>query len=332
MFDPSDIAKPNGNIFAFPDFGEDSDVFILPVEWDATTSYGKGAAKAPDAILKASMQLDFFDLDIENAWNTKITRLKPVKNDNKKIGKIADKVIKSLEKNAIPNDKLLKKVHNASLELSHKVSVEARKYLEKNKFIALLGGDHSCAFPFIDALSHFNEDFGVLHIDAHADLRKSYEGFEYSHASVMYNVITKIAHVSKLVQVALRDVSPDEYNFAKENPKIEQFYDRHISERRYAGETWQDICQEIVSKLPDNVYISFDIDGLSPENCPNTGTPVPGGLSFNEAVFLLKTLRKSGKKIIAFDLCEVSPDKNGDEWDANVGARILYQLCLNSCG
>jgi agmatinase len=329
MFNPNDIATANGNFFAFPDFGENSDIFVLPVEWDATTSYGKGAANAPNALLEASLQLDFFDLDVEQAWNTKIKKLNSIENNNNKFGKIADKVIKSLEKGINPKPDLLHKVNLASEEINRKVYTEATKYLKENKFVAVLGGDHSSPFGLIKAVADFNNDFGILHIDAHADLRKSYEGFEFSHASIMYNVITKVPQVSKLVQVGLRDFSPDEYDFANKSPKIEQFYDRRMSERRYAGENWQEICREIISKLPDKVYISFDIDGLSPENCPNTGTPVPGGLSFNEAIFLLKTLRQSNKQIIGFDLCEVSPSRTGDEWDANVGARILYQLCIN---
>lgn len=87
------------------------------------------------------------------------------------------------------------------------------------------------------------------------------------------------------------------------------------------------MCQKILNELPQNIYISFDIDGLSPEFCPNTGTPVPGGLSFDQALTLFAEARKQGKKWIGFDLNEVSPDPNGSEWDANVGARVLFKLC-----
>ena len=98
---------------------------------------------------------------------------------------------------------------------------------------------------------------------------------------------------------------------------------------RLSGRTWQDICREIVSTLPQKVYVSFDIDGLTPDHCPSTGTPVPGGITFNEAVFLLSELASSGRTIVGFDLCEVAPDQSDEDnyWDANVGARILYKLC-----
>ena len=96
---------------------------------------------------------------------------------------------------------------------------------------------------------------------------------------------------------------------------------------QFGGRTWSDICEEIISNLPQKVHISFDIDALTPENCPNTGTPVPGGLTFAQADYLIYKLCKSGKQIIGFDLCEVAPGAEG-EWDANVGARILYKLLV----
>ena len=95
--------------------------------------------------------------------------------------------------------------------------------------------------------------------------------------------------------------------------------------RQYEGESFKQVVDDIISHLPDNVYISFDIDGLDPKLCPNTGTPVPGGFEFNEVVFLLKQLAASGKKIIGFDLVEVAPGE--DDWNGNVGARLLYKLC-----
>ena len=102
-----------------------------------------------------------------------------------------------------------------------------------------------------------------------------------------------------------------------------------LDERRFAGESWGAVCQEIVEALPKEVYISFDIDGLSPDNCPSTGTPVPGGLSFGEAVHLIMSVVRSGRRIVGFDLVEVACGKMGD-YDANVGARMLYKLCCQT--
>jgi agmatinase len=100
-----------------------------------------------------------------------------------------------------------------------------------------------------------------------------------------------------------------------------------LKRNSFEGKTWKRQCEEIIATLPQNIYISFDIDGLSPDLCPNTGTPVPGGFSFREMDYLLNMLATSNRRIIGFDLCEVSPGKESD-WDANVGARVLFKLCI----
>ncbi|GHV34693.1 agmatinase [Bacteroidia bacterium] len=334
MYNPNDIAIPNGNFFGFPDAAENAEIVFLPVEWDATTSYRKGAAQGAEAILEASLQLDFFDLDVENAWKTKITTAETIHNNNQKIGKIADEIIVDLEKGRKIDTVKLNEVNAACSELNEKVYERSRAVLMGNegtkwsKKIALIGGDHSCPLGLIRFLAEKNSNFGILHIDAHADLRHAYEGFIYSHASIMYNVLNEVKAVSQIVQVGLRDFSPDEYEFGQNSPRVKQFFDRKMREELFNGGNWHSICEKIVKSLPDKVYVSFDIDGLSPDNCPNTGTPVPGGMSYNEAVYLLKVLKQSGREVIGFDLCEVAPSRDGDEWDANVGARILYQLCL----
>jgi agmatinase len=105
------------------------------------------------------------------------------------------------------------------------------------------------------------------------------------------------------------------------------YFDEDLNQRKFSGENWSKTASEIVSQLPQNVWVSFDIDGLDPRFCPNTGTPVPGGLDFQEAVYLIAAVVRSGRTIIGFDLNEVAPSPNGDEWDANVGARLLYKLC-----
>jgi agmatinase len=106
--------------------------------------------------------------------------------------------------------------------------------------------------------------------------------------------------------------------------RVITFYDEDIKDSLFHGKTWDTLCDEIIGQLPKNVYISFDIDGLDPKLCPATGTPVAGGLEFYQALHLIKKLVLAERKIIGFDLCEVSPGHN--DWDANVGARILYQL------
>lgn len=116
---------------------------------------------------------------------------------------------------------------------------------------------------------------------------------------------------------------------AADDPRVTMFDGPGLSASKFAGESWHSLCERIVARLPQQVYVSFDIDGLAPQYCPHTGTPVPGGLTFDEAVYLLSRVAASGRRIVGFDLCEVAPAPSGeDEWDANVGARMLYKLCL----
>ena len=149
----------------------------------------------------------------------------------------------------------------------------------------------------------------------------------------MYNALHEAPGVGALVQVGIRDFCDEELEVARADERVVQFTDYELAAAQFEGETWRTVCDRIVAALPRQVYVSFDIDGLSPDNCPHTGTPVPGGLSFRAAVYLLAAVVESGREIVGFDLCEVGPSRDG-EWDANVGARVLYKLCnltLKSC-
>jgi agmatinase len=221
---------------------------------------------------------------------------------------------------------IVTEVDKAARELNAHVKKTTGNFLNKNKTVGLIGGDHSTPLGFMQALSEQHSSFGILQIDAHADLRKAYEGFEFSHASIMYNAL-KINAVSKLIQVGIRDYCEEEVDVIKNNPaRIATYFDRDIKRRMFEGDTWKKICDEIVNQLPDKVYLSFDIDGLDPKLCPNTGTPVAGGFEVEQTLYLIERVVESGKTIIGFDLNEVSPGK--DEWDANVGARLLYRMAL----
>jgi agmatinase len=191
--------------------------------------------------------------------------------------------------------------------------------------VALLGGDHSTPLGLIKAVADENDNFGILQIDAHADLRESYQKFEYSHASICYNLL-KFPQISKLVQVGIRDYCEDEAILAKENNRVVTFYDSEIKEEHYEGKAWKIVCDDIIEQLPELVYITIDIDGFDPKLCPNTGTPVPGGFEVEQIMYLVKQIIKSGKKIIGFDLVEGAPGEDGSEWDGNVGARVLYRM------
>jgi len=331
-FDPNEVGVKNGNYFGFPNRLHQSSVVLLTVPWDVTTSYRPGTAKAPDAILEASPQLDFYDFYIPNASNLEIgtiPELKEIRFWNEQLRPKAEKIISALESGEKLTSTLqdyLQEINQRSNDLNQLIESTVIPYLIKNQTVGIVGGDHSSPYGLIKALERFYPSFGILHIDAHADLRKTYEGFLFSHASIMYNVV-QLQSISSITQVAIRDVSPKEIEYAQQCQKITMFSDYDLKRRLFCGESWDHICDEIVDSLPENVYISFDIDGLSPEFCPNTGTPVPGGLSFDQAMFLLYRTLQKGKRLIGFDLCEVAPGPLND-WDTNVGARVLFKLCL----
>ncbi|MDR2026616.1 MAG: agmatinase family protein [Prevotellaceae bacterium] len=331
VFNPNELGRPNGNFFALPYNQGEGDIEIISVPWDVTASYKPGTSEGPKAIMNASVQIDLFDPDVEKAWEIKISNTElDLHRLNRENRAVAEKIIEYLEKGGNVADNeityLLNQVNQSSEIVNIRVYNAAKNILDRGKIAGVVGGEHSVPFGLIRAVSEKYPGTGILHIDAHADLRRAYEGFTYSHASIMYNVINELSGISKLVQVAVRDFCEEEENLSRSNGKIVTFYDSYLKDRQYEGETWKNQCDEIISHLPGNVYISFDIDGLRPYLCPGTGTPVPGGLEFEQAIYLIKQVVFSGRRIAGFDLNEVSPSISG-EWDANVGARILFKLC-----
>ncbi len=333
-FDPNDLGDRAGNIYGLPFTTEEAEVVIIPVPWEVTVSYGSGTAKGPMAVYNASFQVDLYDPYFPDAWKIGIAMDKfptALKKKSDTLRKSAEKYISSLEKGQSPDkNKALAKIQqliNKECETLNKyVKQTALSFINKNKIVGLLGGDHSTPLGYFQALSEKYKSFGILQIDAHADLRVAFEGFTYSHASIMYNAL-KIKNIEKLVQVGVRDYCEQEANLAKDSKgRVVNFYDRDIKHQMYEGITWKDICKKIVMELPNEVYVSFDIDGLDPKLCPNTGTPLAGGFEFEQATHLIQQVVESGRKIIGFDVNEVSPGK--DEWDANVGARLLYRIAV----
>jgi agmatinase len=188
-----------------------------------------------------------------------------------------------------------------------------------------LGGDHSIAFGLIKALAERHEQFGILQIDAHCDLRKSYEGLDNSHGSIMYNVLENIPQVSKLIQLGIRDYCEAEWNYICDSGhRIVTYFEKELKERQFEGESWSKIADEIINQMPQHVYISYDVDGLDPKLCPHTGTPVPGGFELEQLNYLFRKIRNSGRQIIGFDISETGISSDG--WDENVGSRILFKM------
>ncbi len=328
-FDPNAAAAKDSGIFGLPYSHTQAKLVLIPVPWEVTTSYGGGTSKAPEAILSASKQVDLFDYDLGNFHEAGISML-DIPNEilqwNHDARAFAETVI-AADDAPEQIEAAVQEVNRYSKKLNDHVYHETKKLLSQGKMVGLIGGDHSTPFGAITAFLEKYPNMGILHIDAHADLRHAYEGFEHSHASIMYNVITETS-LRKLVQVGIRDFCEDEFRMIQQQAdRIQTFFDAVIFEEKMQGKGWTKICDDIIQHLPNEVYVSFDIDGLDPRFCPNTGTPVPGGLDFQEAIHLLKKVVQSGRKIIGFDLNEVSPGDMSGEWDANVGARLLYKLC-----
>lgn len=334
LFDPNSVGNINNNIFGLPFTEEESRLVILPIPWEVTVSYNAGTARAPDHIFTASLQVDLYDPEVKDAWRQGIF-MRPT---DKKLLTKSDYLRKEAELyinyisqgEAILDSKFmcksLREINEGSLYMNEWVYNQTMQLLDKGKLVGLLGGDHSTPLGYFKALATKFEGFGILQIDAHSDLRKAYEGFNYSHASIMYNALEEIPQINKLVQVGIRDYCDEELDYINNsNSRVVTFFDRDIKANAYEGKNWSKTVAEIVDALPQHVYISFDIDGLDPKLCPQTGTPVHGGFEADEILYLFKKVRESGRKVIGFDLNEVGV--SNDEWDENVGARILYRLC-----
>lgn len=333
VFDPDGVGVANGSYFGLPFEPDDARLVLVSVPWDVTVSYGAGTVYGPDAVIEASTQLDFYDPMAPGVWRQGIATADidyTLQELSQRLRTDAARVIEHLENGGATDDesvvRKLRRVNEGCATMNANVEAQVARWLDVGKRVGLVGGDHSSSYGAIRAFGARHAEFGVLHIDAHRDLREAYEGFDFSHASVMFNVLRDVPQVTKLVQVAVRDFSEQEAALAASSARVVSFDDFSLAEAMFCGETWDALCRRIVDALPQEVYVSFDIDGLSFENCPHTGTPVSGGLSFNQAVWLLRTLAQSGRRIIGFDLVEVCPAPE-DRLDAVTGARMLWKLC-----
>lgn len=333
-FDPNAAASPDAGLFGLPFTAEHADIIIIPVAWEATVSFGSGAAGGPAAIREASTQIDLHHHDFPDAWKRGyyLDEFPPdmvaLACSAKAAAQIVIACIQNGEEIAAGSEKAraLDEVNAACERMNAWVKQRCAYWISQGKRVGLLGGDHSIPLGYLQLQAERHENFGILHIDAHYDLRAAYEGFTCSHASIFYNALATLPNVSKLVQVGIRDYCVQEHNVVNAHRnRIDVFYDRDIRKRMFQGENWHALCREIIACLPHNVHVSIDIDGLDPKLCPHTGTPVPGGLEYEELMFLLNELQSSGRELIGFDLCEVAPGLDG--WDANVGARVLFHLC-----
>ncbi len=256
---------------------------IIPVPYEGTVTYGKGASKGPEAIIDASKNMETYDEELNKViCEIGISTLKPVK-----IEKMPEMVINNLYK-------------------------EIKKTIEDRKFPVVLGGEHSISFGAVKAFKDKYPDLTVLQLDAHADLRDEYEGSKYSHACVMRRVL----EVCPAVQVGIRSLSDEEAEFIKQK-NIRIFYAKDI----YFNSNWFD---DVINRLSNNVYVTFDIDCLDPSLVPSTGTPEPGGLLWYPIIKFLRRLAQK-KNIVGFDLVELSPIKDMSAPDF-LAAKLIYKM------
>ncbi|MBW4442813.1 MAG: agmatinase family protein [Plectolyngbya sp. WJT66-NPBG17] len=327
-YDPNGVGVV-GRLFGLPFDQDSANLIVLGVPWEVTVSYSAGTARGVEAVLNASTQLDLYDFDNPDGWKQgifmpEISQAVLDRSDALRIdaAKIIDR-LSTGESLDTELTQLLATINQECESLNQWLFEQADRILEQGKRVAVIGGDHSVPLGYLRAIAQHYENFGILHIDAHADLREAYEGFEYSHASIMYNVL-KLPQMTKLVQVGIRDVCLDEVNLIRDsNGRISTYFDAMLKQKQYAGVSWLETCQQIVAELPQEVYISVDVDGFDPKLCPTTGTPVPGGLELEQAFCLFREVVNSGRRVIGFDVVEVG----NAEWDGNVAARTIYKLC-----
>jgi agmatinase len=282
--------------------------------------------------MDASRQVDLYDMHVQRPYAAGLAMLEEsaqIRDWNREAKALAQRIIADEVDDVGERKRILDRVNSLGARVNEWVKSETATWLEEGKIVGVVGGDHSTPLGAFQAAAHAHGTFGVLHFDAHSDTREAYEGFTFSHASIMRNALDRIPEIEKIVQVGIRDVCEDEIEYVRSlGARAKMFSDRDLADARLRGVPFAATCERIVAELPERVWVSFDIDGLDPRLCPHTGTPVPGGLDFAEAVFLLAAVVRAKKTLIGFDLTEVAPNLAApdDEWDANVGARLLYKL------
>lgn len=259
---------------------------ILPIPYERTTTFQKGTAGGPAAVIHVSAQVELWDEECER--------------ETSELGIFTAPPIPS---GSPPPPE----------ELHTHVQPEVARYLERGKFVVSLGGEHTMALGPVLAHRDRYPGVAVLHVDAHGDLREEYEGTRYGHGCVMRRVLE--AGVP-LVQVGIRSLSQEEAALGKAG-KVRTFY-------MHQTRPFVDHIDKIVAALPKDVYVSIDVDGLDPAQMPGVGTPEPGGLLYHELLALLKRTSRE-RRIVGADINEVRP-LAGEVRTEFSAARLAYRL------
>lgn len=337
-FNPNATGVKDAGVFSLPFNYKNSKLILLPVPWEVTTSYGSGTSYGPSSIYECSSQIDLAHLDTGPVYekgifwhNQNHDQWLKLNDEYKPLALKIKTALESGEK--LPTDlvKAQAAINIAGDKIHNEIYQQAKSILADGKILGTVGGDHSSPLGSIRATCEkYKNQITVIHIDAHADLRNSYQGYKHSHASIMRNVMEDSLAPSQLIQLGIRDFCQEELEYIQSKDNIKTFFDRDLQRMASQGQSWHQVCAVILKHVPtENVYFSVDIDGFNPTLCPNTGTPVPGGLEFFQMTELIYFLKENGKKLVGFDLCEVTPNSPTDLdcWDGNVGSRVLYNLC-----
>ncbi|MGB5355060.1 MAG: agmatinase [Eudoraea sp.] len=260
---------------------EKSKITIIPVPYDGTSTWGKGADKGPQAFLEASDNMELYDIETDTEVYKQGIYLAP-----------------ELEDLSSP-EAMVNEVHRVTKE-----------FIKRNKFVTLFGGEHSISIGSIRAFNECYENLSVLHIDAHADLRKTYDGTPFNHACAVHEA----SQQTNLVQVGIRSMDTLEKTYMDLD---KTFFAQDLTENEY----WID---NVLDLLTDNVFISFDLDALDPSIMPSTGTPEPGGLLWYETLEFLSEVFKE-KNVVGFDMVELCPNPAEKSSDF-LAAKLFYKM------
>jgi len=258
-----------------------SKIVLIPVPYDGTSTWQKGADKGPEAFLDASENMELYDIETDS-----------------EVYKEGIYLAESVTENSSPE---------AMVAAVHKVT---KQYINKNKFVTLFGGEHSISIGSIRAFNECYNSLTVLHIDAHADLRKEYEGSSCNHACAVYEA----SQTTNLIQVGIRSMDISETRVMNAE-KV--FFAHDMATNEY----WMD---NVVDVLTENVFITFDLDALDPSIIPGTGTPEPGGLLWYETLEFLKMVFEE-KNVVGFDIVELCPEKNNKRSEF-LAAKLYYKM------
>ena len=256
-------------------------IVLIPVPYDGTSTWQKGADKGPEAFLNASENMELYDIETDT-----------------EVYKQGVYLADAITENSSP-EAMVDKVHE-----------ETKKYIKKNKFVTLFGGEHSISIGSIRAFEECFDNLSVLHIDAHADLRPEYEGTKCNHACAVYEASQK----TNLIQVGIRSMDSIEKSVMNEDKT-------YFAHDMVNDEYWMD---NVIDQLTDNVFITFDLDAFDPSILPSTGTPEPGGLFWYETLEFLKEVFKE-KNVVGFDIVELCPNEVNKSSDF-VAAKLYYKM------